>query len=178
MKDAQLSYDIVISGRGGQGVLFLSRMIGEAALFQGLMVRTTETHGMAMRGGSVLCFVRIGECMAPLFQSGAGRLQMALHDGEVAGGMRFLGPGSRVLVNTREQIKPDLMRLDADGIAASAGNSRSANLALLGAAVTLEDFPLEAQAVESVIKRTGSGRITEINLEIFRSGLTEAEREK
>ena len=92
--------------------------------------------------------------------------------------MRFLGPGSRVLVNTREQIKPDLMRLDADGIAASAGNSRSANLALLGAAVTLEDFPLEAQAVESVIKRTGSGRITEINLEIFRSGLTEAEREK
>ena len=176
MKDARLSYDIVISGRGGQGVLFLSRVIGEAALVQGLKVRTTETHGMAMRGGSVLCFVRIGECMAPLFRLGAGRLLMALHDDEVKGGMRFLAPGSQVLVNTMEQTKPDIMRLDADGIAASAGNSRSANLALLGAAVTLEDFPLEAHTVESVIKRTGSAGVTEINLEIFRSGLTEAEK--
>ena len=178
MKNPQFSHDIVISGRGGQGVLFLSRIIGEAALFQGLMVRTTETHGMAMRGGSVLCFARIGECMAPLFRPGAGRLLMALHDSEVAGGLRFLGPGSRVLVNTREDPKPDLIHVDADGIAASAGNSRSANLALLGAAVTLEDFPLQEHAVESVIKGTGGDRITEINLKIFRSGLIEIGREK
>ncbi len=174
MKDTQLPYDIVISGRGGQGVLFLSRMIGEVALFQGLKVRTTETHGMAMRGGSVRCFARIGECMAPLFRLGTGRLLMALHDSEVTGGLRYLGPGSQVLVNTGERTNTDYMPLDADGIAASAGNSRSANLALLGAAVTLEDFPLESHAVESVIKRTGSGRITEINLEIFRSGLSGA----
>ena len=116
--------------------------------------------------------------MAPLFRSGAGRLLMALHDSEVAGGLRFLGPGSRVLVNTREDPKPDLIHVDADGIAASAGNSRSANLALLGAAVTLEDFPLQEHAVESVIKGTGSDRITEINLKIFRSGLIEIGREK
>ncbi len=178
MKNKQLSYNIVISGRGGQGVLFLSRIIGEAALFQGLMVRTTETHGMAMRGGSVLCFARIGECLAPLFRPGAGRLLMALHDSEVAGGLRFLGPDSQVLVNSREETKPDFIRVDADGIAASAGNPRSANLALLGAAVTLEDFPLQEHAVESVIKRTGNDRITEINLNIFQSGLTEIGREK
>jgi indolepyruvate ferredoxin oxidoreductase beta subunit len=41
---------IVISGLGGQGVLFLTRVLAEAALRKGLDVLTSEIHGMAMRG--------------------------------------------------------------------------------------------------------------------------------
>jgi indolepyruvate ferredoxin oxidoreductase beta subunit len=45
---------IIISGVGGQGVLFVTRLLAEAAIKKGLAVFTSETHGMAQRGGTVL----------------------------------------------------------------------------------------------------------------------------
>ncbi|MDR2797212.1 MAG: 2-oxoacid:acceptor oxidoreductase family protein, partial [Treponema sp.] len=50
----------LITGVGGQGTLLLSRLIGNAALEQGLVVRGTETIGMAQRGGSVVSHIRMG----------------------------------------------------------------------------------------------------------------------
>ena len=44
---------IVISGVGGQGVLFVTRLLAEAAILKGFSVFTSETHGMAQRGGTV-----------------------------------------------------------------------------------------------------------------------------
>ncbi|MDH3344895.1 MAG: 2-oxoacid:acceptor oxidoreductase family protein, partial [Desulfobacteraceae bacterium] len=44
---------IVISGVGGQGVLFVTRLLAEAAIMKGFSVFTSETHGMAQRGGTV-----------------------------------------------------------------------------------------------------------------------------
>ena len=40
---------IVLSGVGGQGILFLSRLLAEAAIAGGFPVLTSETHGMAQR---------------------------------------------------------------------------------------------------------------------------------
>jgi indolepyruvate ferredoxin oxidoreductase beta subunit len=42
---------IIISGVGGQGVLFVTRLLAEAAIQKGMPVVTSETHGMAQRGG-------------------------------------------------------------------------------------------------------------------------------
>ena len=42
---------VVLSGVGGQGILFLSRLLAEAAIAGGFPVITSETHGMAQRGG-------------------------------------------------------------------------------------------------------------------------------
>ena len=94
------SYDIVLAGRGGQGVIFLSRIMGQAALLQGLGVRTTETHGMAMRGGSVKCFVRISDVYGPLFGSGSADLLMALHPSEAPSGLPLLKGEGTVMTNT------------------------------------------------------------------------------
>jgi indolepyruvate ferredoxin oxidoreductase beta subunit len=135
------SYDIVLAGKGGQGVLFLSRVVGEAGLREGIGVRTTETHGMAMRGGSVLCFVRIGKGMGPLFRKGMASLLMALHEDEAALGRVYLAQDNPAIINTRDSKGSvnDLI-VDADSLAASVGNPRSANLALLGAATTIGSF--------------------------------------
>jgi indolepyruvate ferredoxin oxidoreductase beta subunit len=51
---------IIISGVGGQGVLFVTRLLAEAAIGQGLPVFTSETHGMAQRGGTVGGFLKAG----------------------------------------------------------------------------------------------------------------------
>ena len=52
---------IVIVGVGGQGVLFLSEVLGQAAMESGLDVKVAEIHGMAQRGGSVVSTVRLGK---------------------------------------------------------------------------------------------------------------------
>ncbi|MGD9819815.1 MAG: 2-oxoacid:acceptor oxidoreductase family protein, partial [Desulfomonilaceae bacterium] len=52
---------IVLCGRGGQGVVFLTRLIGDISTSKGLNVISAETHGMAVRGGSINSCVKIGD---------------------------------------------------------------------------------------------------------------------
>lgn len=171
------SFDIVLAGRGGQGVIFLSRIIGEAAMLQGLGIRTTETHGMAMRGGSVKCFVRIGDAMGPLFPRGCASLLMALHPDEAPSGSSYLGPAGVMVINTSQMPErtknPEDMKIitvDAQSLAEKEGVPRSSNLALLGAAAGLEDFPVSSASLESVILSKGPKGIRERNLRIFQLG--------
>ena len=180
MKRNTPTFDIVLAGRGGQGVIFLSRVMGQAALLQGLGVRTTETHGMAMRGGSVQCFVRLGEMLGPLVSAGSAHLLIALHAGETAVALHLLRDDGTVVINSPHQDPPVLPgdnrtihEVDAGGIANELGNPRSANLALLGGAVAMvKGFPLEASFIEEAIVASGPAKVVEKNLEIFRQGLT------
>ena len=52
--------NLLIAGVGGQGTVLASKLIAAAAMNKGLDVRTTETIGMAQRGGSVVSHVRMG----------------------------------------------------------------------------------------------------------------------
>ena len=55
-----IQQQIIVSGVGGQGVLFITRLMAEAAIKKGLSVLTSETHGMAQRGGTVLSHIKAG----------------------------------------------------------------------------------------------------------------------
>jgi len=49
---------IGIAGRGGQGIVFIGRIIGKTALKTGLYSAVTSSYGSEVRGGSVLsCIV-------------------------------------------------------------------------------------------------------------------------
>ena len=52
--------NILIAGVGGQGTVLASKLIAAAAMSKDLDVRTTETIGMAQRGGCVVSHVRMG----------------------------------------------------------------------------------------------------------------------
>jgi indolepyruvate ferredoxin oxidoreductase beta subunit len=52
--------NLIICGLGGQGVLFLTRVLAQAALDKDLNIMGAETHGMAQRGGSVISHLKIG----------------------------------------------------------------------------------------------------------------------
>ena len=47
--------DIILSGVGGQGILSIAAVIGEAALKEGLYMKQAEVHGMSQRGGTCVC---------------------------------------------------------------------------------------------------------------------------
>ena len=43
--------DIILSGVGGQGILTIATIIGEAATAEGINLKQAEVHGMSQRGG-------------------------------------------------------------------------------------------------------------------------------
>jgi indolepyruvate ferredoxin oxidoreductase beta subunit len=53
-------FNIMIAGVGGQGVILMSELLGNAAVTDGLQVRGSEVLGMAVRGGSVSSTIRLG----------------------------------------------------------------------------------------------------------------------
>jgi indolepyruvate ferredoxin oxidoreductase beta subunit len=91
---------ILISGVGGQGVLFVTRILAEAAIARGLAVFTSETHGMAQRGGTVVSHLKVGEFHSPLIRAGQADGLLALKAENLSQHMSFLKPGGWVFLNS------------------------------------------------------------------------------
>ncbi len=125
---------IVISGVGGQGVLFVTRLIAEAAIARGLSVLTSETHGMAQRGGSVVSHLKIGDFASPLIRSGCadGLLGLKAESRDLHG--HFIRADGWQVVNATAAAA-GVVHVDADAVAARIENPRAVNLVVLGFAL-------------------------------------------
>jgi indolepyruvate ferredoxin oxidoreductase beta subunit len=53
--------DIIFAGVGGQGVVSAAAMFVSEAARLGFVCKQNEVHGMAQRGGAVVCFVRVSD---------------------------------------------------------------------------------------------------------------------
>ena len=65
---------MILCGRGGQGIVFLTRLLGDIATQKSLNVISSETHGMAVRGGSVNSHLKIGPFLFSIDKMGASGL--------------------------------------------------------------------------------------------------------
>lgn len=130
---------IVISGVGGQGVLFVTRLLAEAAIEKGLPVLTSETHGMAQRGGSVVSYLKVGGFASPLIRPQQANGLLALKSEGIEHYGAYLKPGSWIVVNQAVADKkgpnPKMFPVDADRLALEMDNPRSVNLVVLGHAI-------------------------------------------
>ncbi|MBE0569435.1 MAG: 2-oxoacid:acceptor oxidoreductase family protein [Deltaproteobacteria bacterium] len=127
---------ILVSGVGGQGVLFVSRLLAEAAIGRSLSVLTSETHGMAQRGGTVVSHLKVGGFHGPLIRTGQADGIIALREENLSAHRRFLAPSGWAVVNSEhppaEGYVFPVHAVDAAGIAGKAGIPRGTNLVLLG----------------------------------------------
>lgn len=127
---------VIISGVGGQGILFITRLLAEVAIAQGYPVLTSETHGMAQRGGVVISHLKVGGFSSPLVRPGQADLLMSLKEETVPLHLHFLHRAGRVAVNAQslpECAKArDGVAVDADALALSLLDPRSVNLIVLG----------------------------------------------
>lgn len=64
------SLNVLFAGVGGQGVITGASIIARAAIDSGLNAVMSEVHGMAQRGGSVLCELRLGAVHSPMIPDG------------------------------------------------------------------------------------------------------------
>lgn len=130
------TYQLVISGVGGQGVLFVTRLLAEAAIARNLPVYTSETHGMAQRGGTVVSHLKIGSFVSPLITPGRADGLMALNAETFFQYRHFLSPSGWAAVNSPSSMGPDAAAetfvVDADRLAREAENPKSTNLIVMG----------------------------------------------
>ncbi len=184
-------YSILIGGVGGQGVLLTSKIIAEAALLQGLDVKQSEVHGMAQRGGSVLSQVRFGDkVFSPIVSEGEADLLIGFEPLETARYLHFLKDDGAVIYNTRpigtigvsiavERYPADIndviksrvktvLPFDGTQLAVAAGDKRTLNLVMLGAA--LKFLPLKESIIIDAIVNTVPKKVLEINQKAFAAG--------
>ncbi len=91
---------IFFTGVGGQGTLLATRMVGEAALAEGLPVTMSEIHGMAQRGGVVESSVVIGKVFSPTIPDGEADILMAFEPLEALRAIPKCHAGSLIIAST------------------------------------------------------------------------------
>ena len=130
---------ILISGVGGQGVLFVTGLLAEAAISKGLPVFTSETHGMAQRGGTVVSHFKVGNYSSPLIRPFKADGLLVLRDENIAQHGSFLKKGGWAVVNSVHDLKINdklaARGIDADRLAQDISNPKSVNLIVLGFAL-------------------------------------------
>lgn len=183
--------DAILAGVGGQGNVLSARILAEVALQTGFDVKTSEVHGMAQRGGSVVCMVRWGrEIHSPLIPRGRADFLLAFELLEGLRYLEYLRPGGTAVVNDYRLDPLTVLRgdarypedalevirahagacvvLDARETAARAGSPRALGSCLLGVLSRFLDFPVEAW--DEALRRLVPFRAVDANLRAFAMG--------
>ncbi|MFV0419212.1 MAG: indolepyruvate oxidoreductase subunit beta [Dysgonomonas sp.] len=192
-----MKLDIILSGVGGQGILSIAAIIGEAALTEGLHIKQAEVHGMSQRGGDVQSNLRISssEIYSDLIAKGNADAIISLEPMEALRYLPYLSQNGWIVANTAPYINitnypdmetiikelsslPNVILLDVDALAKEAGAARASNVVLLGAASVIlgMDHTKLENAIEQIFSRKGE-KIVDMNIKAFRIGRTAGENQ-
>jgi len=178
------TYNIIIAGVGGQGLITLMQVIAEAVLSQGREVRTSELHGLSQRGGSVIVHLRFGrDVFSPMIAQGKADLILALESQEALRAAAFAGDQTIFLINqyqtptlaesiSEKSIKNNLKKvskelrfLPASKICQKElGRDVTAGVFLLGYGAAKNLLPLTIESIKKTIKEKMPQKHQEINL--------------
>ena len=183
--------DIKLAGVGGQGILSIATVLGEAATAAGLQLKQAEVHGMSQRGGDVQSDLRLSTdpIFSDLIPLGGADLILSMEPMEALRYLPYLGPDGAVVTASKPFVNipnypdeaallaeldalPNVTRMDIDAVAKGLLAPQSANMVLLGmAARHLEILAPEdlRQAIRTVFARKGD-KVVEDNLKAFDAG--------
>ena len=182
--------DIILCGVGGQGILSIATIIGEAAMNENLFIKQAEVHGMSQRGGDVQSNLRLSSdpIYSDLIARGAADVIISMEPMEALRYLPYLAPEGWIITSSApfvnipnypdiEALRAELTKLkhvvvvDIEQLAKDNGVARSANVILLGAAqkaLGIEYEKLE-QAVRRVFARKGDA-VVEANVKALALG--------
>ncbi len=183
--------DIKLSGVGGQGILSIATVIGQAATSAGLHLKQAEVHGMSQRGGDVQSDLRLSDqtICSDQIALGTAELIVSMEPMEALRYLPWLGPDGVVVTSSRPFVNipdypgeeallaeldslPRVARLDIEQKARELGAPRSANMVLLGMAARhmtiLTPDQLRA-AIRAVFAAKGE-KVVDDNLKAFDAG--------
>jgi len=163
-----MKFDILLCGVGGQGVLSIAAVIASAAMTDGLFVRQSEVHGMSQRGGGVQAHLRLSDkpIYSDLIPSGRADMILSMEPVESLRYLDKLCPQGILITSSEPFVNipnyPEIEKIydavkslphsyivKAHDLALQAGNSKSENMVLVGAA--LQYIPVKLETVEKSI---------------------------
>ena len=183
--------DIILCGVGGQGILSIATVIGEAATSTGITLKQAEVHGMSQRGGDVQSNLRLSteEIHSDLIPRGTADLIIAMEPMEALRYVSYLNDEGRVITSGEPFINipnypdveivmatlralPKVNILNIEEKAKELHSPKSANMILLGMAAPYIDI-LSAEELRSAITRIFAAKGDDIvrkNIEAFDIG--------
>lgn len=185
------SLDVLMVGVGGQGTILASKILTHAAQAVGYDIKMSEIHGMAQRGGSVSTQVRLGEKVySPLIEEGRADVILAFEQLEGLRWLGFLKDGGTMIINNQQiypvpvlaglaqypgditgcisSKAPDTLVVDALKIAMECGNSKAANVVLVG--VLARRLPIPLETWQAALEARVPAKLLEINKAAFERG--------
>lgn len=189
------TFNVLIVGIGGQGVVLASQILSDVALQAGFDVKKSEVHGMAQRGGVVSSHIRFGpKVFSPLIPNGQADVMLAFERAEALRWLHELKSDGSMIVNDQKLMPPiavdpkytypdnalDLLKgrvkklvvINAAGISEKLGNPKLANTVLLGALSKTLD--IDVNLWKEVISRRVPKGTAEMNIKAFHKGRGES----
>lgn len=183
--------DIILSGVGGQGILTIATIIGEAATNSGLMLKQAEVHGMSQRGGDVQSNLRLSdkEIASDLIALGCADMIISLEPMEALRYLPYLNKNGWITTSSspiknipnypeEETLLAELksfanvILLDVEKIAKENNMPKCSNVILLGAAAHVLNIITPEQLREGIgrVFAAKGGTIVEMNNKAFDIG--------
>ncbi len=185
---------IVLTGVGGQGVITAANILGKAAVNAKVNVYVSEVHGMAQRGGSVSCTVRMGNIFGPLVASGTADAIISMEPSEALRYIQYANKKTKVVTDINPVIPftvavggekyPDLddifkeinsrsklYKMDALNIAKESGALITKNIVMLGALAATDVLPFKSEILLKTILDNVPAKYKEINKRAFEGGM-------
>ena len=189
--------DIILAGVGGQGILTIATIIGDAATTAGLNLKQAEVHGMSQRGGDVQSNLRLSSetIYSDLIKQGESDLIISMEPMEALRYLSFLNKDGWIVTSSNpfknipnypeeQQLNAELasllhvMSLPIEDVAKENTMPKSANVILLGMAAKHIGILTPEQLRESVARvfAAKGEAIVETNLRAFDIGLNTANK--
>jgi len=170
-----MKYQIVLTGVGGQGIIFLVKLLARCALNRGMNFIGTETHGMAQKGGTVISYLKIGDFSAPLIGRGRADLMISLYPTEGLRFLHYLRQGAFLVTNVVDEFPGfqdfQVFKVNAnERVVKGDISSKSLNVFVLGAALrVVSEFPFSKEEVEKAIAELNP-RFSKENIDALNKG--------
>ncbi len=191
------TYNVIITGVGGQGNVLSSQLIGQALVGKGYFVTIGETYGASQRGGSVMSHIRISsrKQLSPLIPQGKADIVVGLEPVETLRVLTMYGnPRTVVLCNTRpiypvdvtsgnekypeageirsalESLSSKVYSLRATERAMEMGSPILGNMIMIGALLEVNLLPLTPGEFQKTLEKTFSAQRLKTNLEALEEG--------
>ena len=190
-----MTFNIFIAGIGGQGVVSAGTIIAEAAIAEGLRIRSSDATGLAQRGGSVHSQIKMGDNVSSaILHTGTADVILGFEPLEASRWAHMLKPDGVAIVNSNPvypvTVKNGMMRypdegeqkkvfeergarsiwLDGRALTERLGNMRVLNTLMIGFTAAKIRLPISLDTLRRVIAEKVPRRTVEVNLKAFDMG--------
>ncbi|MBS3810765.1 MAG: 2-oxoacid:acceptor oxidoreductase family protein [Halanaerobiales bacterium] len=170
--------EIILAGFGGQGIMLMGKLISYAGMKEGKEVSWMPSYGPEMRGGTANCTVIVSDKLIPSPMTTQPDSIIVMNLPSFDKFLPQVKSGGTVFLNStliEEDVKRDdikVIKIPANEIANQLGNSKIANMVMLGSYIENKDV-IKLKTVKNSLESVLSARnqdLIDLNLKALEKG--------